>query len=101
MQKTIVTCGKCENMSTTFNPCMVLSLPFESSLEKSISGFLKDEVLDKYNCENCKEKCKAKIKNQISQLPQYLVFHIKRFTYPSMKKIKGKVKYAPFIDMAK
>ena len=46
MQKTIVTCGKCNCKSVTYNPFMTLSLAFESSLDKCIANFLKEDSLD-------------------------------------------------------
>lgn len=36
IQKTVVTCGKCNQNSTTYNPFMTLSLTFESSLDRSL-----------------------------------------------------------------
>jgi len=44
---------------------------------------------------------RAKIKTELSKLPNILVFHLKRFEFPSMKKITGKVKFNNYIDMAK
>ena len=38
---------------------------------------------------------------ELSKLPNILVFHLKRFSFPSMKKIKGKVKYSTLMDMQK
>ena len=104
MQKTIVTCGKCNSKSITYNPFMTLSLAFESTLDKCISNFLKEDSLDSkdlYKCEKCNQNSKAKIKTELSKLPNILVFHLKRFAFPSMKKINGKVKYSSYIDMAK
>jgi ubiquitin C-terminal hydrolase len=46
MQKTVVTCSKCNRQSVTFNPFMTLSVAFESSLKKCIQGFLKEITLD-------------------------------------------------------
>lgn len=83
---------------------MTLSLPFENSIEKSINGFLKEESLsssDKYKCEKCGKASTATIKTELCRLPSILVFHLKRFTYPSMRKIKGKSKYSPYLDMSK
>lgn len=83
---------------------MTLSLAFESTLEKGIANFLKEDTLDskdKYKCEKCNQQSKAKIKTELSKLPNILVFHLKRFAFPSMKKIKGKVKYSAFMDMSK
>ena len=104
MQKTIVTCDSCKERSITYNPFMTLSLAFESSLEKSIINFLKEDILgssDKYNCNKCNKLSKARIKSDLSKLPNILVFHLKRFSFPSMKKIKGKVKYSPYLNMNK
>lgn len=83
---------------------MTLSLAFESSLERCISSFLKEDTLsskDKYKCDKCSKFSKAIIKSEISKLPNILVFHLKRFTFPSMKKITGKVKYTSYLDMKK
>jgi len=72
---------------------MTLSLPFESSVEKGIINFLKEETLDiseNYRCDKCKEISKVKLRTELSKLPEILTLHLKRFTYlPSMKKIKG------------
>lgn len=83
---------------------MTLSLAFESSLDKCIANYLKEDVLsssDKYKCEKCNHSSKAQIKTELSKLPEVLVFHLKRFSFPSMKKIKGKAKYTSYIDMDK
>ena len=83
---------------------MTLSLAFESSLDKCIANYLKEDILessDKYKCDKCNQSSKARIKTELSKLPNILVFHLKRFSFPSMKKIKGKVKYNSYIDMAK
>lgn len=104
MQKTIVTCENCKEKSVTYNPFMTLSLAFESSLEKSIANFLKEDTLgssDKYNCNKCNNLSKARIKTELSKLPNILVFHLKRFAFPSMKKIKGKVRYTAYLNMEK
>lgn len=107
MQKTIVTCGKCQAKSITYNPFMTLSLAFEGTLDKCIANFLKEDSLqcsqkdggDMYKCEKCKKSSQAKIKTELSKLPNILVFHLKRFQFPSMKKIGSKVKYQSYIDM--
>lgn len=104
MLKTIVTCVKCDRKSITFNPFMTMSMAFENSLEKCLGNFLKEDQLDskdQYRCDKCNQNSKAKIKTEISKLPNVLVFHLKRFAFPSMKKIKGKVKYTSYLDLAK
>ena len=81
-----------------------MSLAFEYSLEKCISNYLKEDVLgsnNKYKCEKCLKQSKAKIKTELSKLPNIFIFHLKRFSFPSMKKINGKVKYNSYIDLKK
>ena len=81
---------------------MPLSMTCELKLELSLQTFLKDDTLDnkdKYKCEKCEQCSKAKIRNELCKLPTVLVFHLKRFTFPQMKKIKGKTKYPPMLDM--
>jgi len=83
---------------------MTLSLAFESSIDKCLTNFLKEDTLessDKYKCLKCNQSSKAKIKTELSKLPNILVFHLKRFSFPSMKKLKGKVKYSSYMDMQK
>ena len=61
---------------------MTLSLAFDSSLDRCITSFLKEDTLgskDKYKCEKCNNFSKAKVKNELSKLPNILVFHLKRF----------------------
>lgn len=60
-------------------------------------------MLDKtesYRCEKCKMTSMARIKHDLSKLPKVIVFHLKRFAFPSMKKIKGKSRYPDFINMS-
>ncbi len=83
---------------------MTLSLAFESTLDKCIANFLKEDTLessDLYKCDKCNKSSKAKIKTELSKLPNILVFHLKRFSFPSMKKIKGKVKYPNYLNVDK
>ena len=88
---------------------MTLSLAFDSSLEKCISSFLREDSLecsdedgrDLYKCEKCKKSSKAKIKTELSKLPNIIVFHLKRFQFPSMKKISGRIKFTMYIDLEK
>ena len=83
---------------------MTLSLAYESSLEKCIQSYLKEDTLssqDKYKCEKCNYLTKVKINTELVKLPNILIFHLKRFSFPSMKKIEGKVKFTPKLDMDK
>lgn len=86
---------------------MTLSVAFESTLDKCILNFLKEDSLeckdsrDQYRCEKCGKYSKAKIKTELSKLPNVLVFHLKRFQFPSMRKITGKVKFGSYLEMDK
>jgi ubiquitin C-terminal hydrolase len=113
MLKTRVTCGKCEFKSETYTPFMTRSLALESTLEKCIANFVREDVIASasksgggsgghlYKCEKCKKGSKAKINTDFSRLPRVLVFHLKRFQFPSMKKISTKVKFNPYLDFEK
>ena len=79
---------------------MTISLPFtDSSLEKCIATYLKEDFIHcegdntMYKCEKCNSSTKARIKTDISHSPKYLLFHLKRFQFPSMKKITNKIKF--------
>lgn len=83
---------------------MTLSLAFDTTLEKCIQNYLREDTLessDLYKCDKCNQSSKAKIKTELSKLPNILVFHLKRFTFPSMKKIKGKAKYPSYLNIDK
>lgn len=86
---------------------MTVSLAFtDSSLEKCITNFLKEDYIHcegentMYKCEKCKELSRAKIKTDISHSPRYLLFHLKRFQFPSMKKITNKIKFPTKLSLA-
>jgi ubiquitin C-terminal hydrolase len=84
--KTTVTCGACHFSSVTYGPYMTMSLAFETSLDACIRGFVKEDYIEdpadkreRYKCERCLKRTRAKIKTDISKRPQVQVFHIKRF----------------------
>ncbi len=86
---------------------MTVSLAFtDSSLEKCITNFLKEDYIHcegentMYKCEKCKDLSRAKIKTDISHSPSYLLFHLKRFQFPSMKKITNKIKFPTKLSLA-
>ncbi len=86
---------------------MTLSLAFESTLDRCIQNFLREDTIeckdgrDQYRCEKCQKMSRAKIKTELSKLPNILVFHLKRFEFPSMKKITGRVKFSSYIELDK
>jgi ubiquitin C-terminal hydrolase len=77
---------------------MTLSLTFESSLDKSLQNFLQVDTLglsNEYKCEKCRRESKAMIHTELSKMPSILTFHLKRFTFPKLKKLTGHCKYPP------
>lgn len=69
---------------------MTISLAFDTSLDKCITNFLKEDYIDcregskhkeadMYKCEKCKKKSRAKIKTDLTKIPSVIVFHLKRF----------------------
>ncbi len=82
---------------------MTISLTVESSLLTSIDMHLKSDTLDssdQYKCEKCLKESKARISTELSKLPPILSFHLKRFTYPDLKKVRSLCKYPREIDMS-
>ena len=69
----------------TYNPFMSLSLAYEATLDKCIANYLREDSLackdskDLYKCEKCGKGSRAKIKTELTKLPNILVFHLKRF----------------------
>ena len=93
-----VHCRSCGNVSMTFDPILDLSLPLTpkcKSIDDCISSFFKEEELpDTYKCEKCKRNSKALKKMRISQMPNILVLHLKRFKiYPRKKKINDYISF--------
>ena len=63
LQRSIVKCANCDYESITYKPFSALSLGFESKLEKSLKKQFEVQIFDsqnKYKCEKCSQKTKAK-----------------------------------------
>jgi ubiquitin C-terminal hydrolase len=54
---------------------------------------------NKYKCEQCEEKTKAKHYVQICYLPEVIIFHIKRFDMQG-RKLKKDLTYSNVIDLS-
>lgn len=85
---------------------MILSMAFEATLDRCLQTFLQEEQLDcrgndQYLCSACSKQSRAAIKTELSKLPNIMVFHLKRFLFPSMKKITGRLKYHSYLKMDK
>jgi len=102
ISRSIVSCQSCQYNSVTFKPFTCISVTCESSLKKSLAKHFEVTQFDsenKYKCEKCYKKTKAKHYVQLCYLPDVVIFHIKRFDL-SGKKIRRDLDYPNFIDMS-
>jgi ubiquitin carboxyl-terminal hydrolase 36/42 len=98
----LVHCGNCKNISETKHPIMDLSFTMKETLEECFKEYFANEHLDtKINCEKCKKSAKAQISVALSKAPRILMIQLKRFEFPSLKKIHGSVKYPLHLDLSK
>lgn len=77
-----VQCLNCNHDSKTYKPFSVLSLGCEATLLNSLDIHFEVNQFDsenKYKCEECQVKTRAKFYQTVCSLPEVLVFHIKRF----------------------
>ena len=81
-----ITCTECSNISTSFEPFTIISIPtkdnIETSLDECLTEFSKEEILsgdNKYQCTECNKKVDAKKKLYIWESPEILIIHLKRF----------------------
>jgi len=99
--QTEVICEACKAVSTRYEPWLMLKVPLpggdmpnRTKLEATLTDCLNlgfaDESLDDYQCDACKTKGRATIRNRISRLPDIIILTFKRFTN-TMQKVAGKV----------
>ena len=98
-----VTCSNCSHDSDTFDGFMDISLDVSraGTVKEAFQAFVKVDALqgaNRYQCEECKKLVNAKKQFTISQAPQILHVHLKRFT-PSGKKISGAIGYQETLSL--
>ena len=73
-------CQKCKNITNRHEEYKCLSLEVDQykSLEESLNKYISSEKIKDFTCENCDMKVTINRKCLISQLPNYLVIHLKR-----------------------
>ncbi|XP_078151023.1 ubiquitin-specific protease 22 [Carex rostrata] len=116
-----VTCTYCGFTSTTYDPCIDLSLDLDSThlsrqtarngeketkqkhnqnqsgpttLMRCLEKFTRPERLDneqKFYCQKCKERRESLKQMSIRKLPLVLSFHVKRFEHSTIKKTLRKI----------
>lgn len=85
LQKSTVTCLKCNEKSVTFEPFSNLSLIIPEydhcTLESCLRLYLKSERISGWRCPKCKDLREAEKRTELCKLPEILVIHLKRFHY--------------------
>jgi len=101
--QTEVICNNCKAVSTRYEPWLMLKVPLpggdqpnrtkpDATLTECLDLAFADETLDDYQCDACKLKGKATIRNRISKLPDVVILTLKRFTN-NMQKVSGKINW--------
>ncbi len=90
MTKKTVTCNECKNKSYSWEPFNVLKIPCDGeNFQEWMQNEFKDEELDGYNCDSCKNNnIKATINTRIWKLPKNLFVVVRRFTPDRRKNIQ-------------
>ena len=93
---TATICRGCKNKNSRFEPWMMIKAPIDKAagdnqpLSACIDKAFDKEVLDDYQCDNCKTRGQADLEHTISKLPPVLILSLKRFDN-SNNKIRTKV----------
>lgn len=115
-----VTCTTCGSISTTYDPCVDISLDLDmqtvsplngsinmSTLSSCLDHFTRSEKLgsdQKLYCEKCQERRESLKQMSFKQLPLVLCLHIKRFEHSHVRKMSRKIdRYLQFpfsLDMS-
>lgn len=99
-------CTVCGSTSTTYDPCMDISLDLDSqttqpsgsvnmaTLSSCLGHFTRSEKLgsdQKLYCENCQERQESSKQMSFRHLPLVLCLHIKRFEHSHVRKVSKKI----------
>ncbi|KNA05234.1 hypothetical protein SOVF_192250 [Spinacia oleracea] len=101
-----LSCTVCGSTSTTYDPCMDMSLDLDSqttqpsgsdnmtTLSSCLGHFTRSERLgsdQKLYCENCQERQESVKQMSFKHLPLVLCLHIKRFEHSHVRKVSRKI----------
>ena len=94
-QMTATICRNCKNKNTRFEPWMMIKAPIDKSknpqsLAECIDRAYDKELLDDYQCDNCKTRGQADLEHTISKLPPVIILSLKRFDN-SNNKLRNKI----------
>ena len=98
-----VECYKCTHASSSFEHFMDISLNVNevASLKAALRSSIEEELLEGFNCPNCKETACTK-RSTIEAAPKVLTIHLKRFDCNGEKldhdvKFAGNINLRPFM----
>ncbi len=74
-----IICMECNNFNSNFETNTILTIPIKSTVEESLNAFIKDDIIEDYNCTSCQCKRKAIKRVKIFKTPMVLFLHFKRF----------------------
>ena len=76
-----VICDSCKHVSNSFEDFYNLTLEVKNinNLSDSLHKLIMPEIIDDFNCSNCNQKVTINKRTSLSDLPNILVFHLKRF----------------------
>ncbi|KAF2313143.1 hypothetical protein GH714_009478 [Hevea brasiliensis] len=101
-----VECQRCLYCSNKFDPFLDVSLEIvkADSLPVALRNFTAAELLDggekHYQCQQCKQKVRAKKRLTVHKAPNVLTIHLKRFhSYDPGRKVDKKVLFDRSLDM--
>lgn len=76
-------CTVCKNREVRFEPYCHITVPINKNMSSvdlydCFKEFKKDEYIDEYNCDSCKNKVKCAKNITVWNAPEYLVIHLNR-----------------------
>ncbi|EKE42611.1 hypothetical protein ENUP19_0047G0026 [Entamoeba nuttalli] len=84
--------------------CSALEVEHYQTIEQSLQALCEGSILCDYRCEQCGKQNDAQRSERYKELPETLVFHLKRFVYNDqfeIVKYNGKFEYPNELDMKK
>ncbi|GMH00244.1 hypothetical protein Nepgr_002083 [Nepenthes gracilis] len=101
-----IRCMRCHGKSARDERMMDISAEVEGdieTLEQALRQFTSTEILDgdnKYQCERCKSREKAKKKFTILEAPNVLTIALKRFQSGNFRKLNKSIQFPEILDLA-
>jgi ubiquitin C-terminal hydrolase len=95
-QMTATICRNCKNKNSRFEPWMMIKAPIDTDagdnqpLSSCIDKAFDKEVIDDYECDNCKTRSQVDLEHTISKLPPVIILSLKRWDNNN-NKIRTKV----------